>query len=59
MTTLDLGLRYRFRVGTTPALIRAQVQNVFDAWKWNFQGTQLQIRPIPERKITLQLTLDY
>lgn len=59
LTTVDLGMRYRFKAGRTPALIRAQVQNVFNVWKWGFQGTQLQIRPNPQRKFTLQLTLDY
>lgn len=35
LTTFDVGVRYRFEVGTAPATLRAQVTNVLDAYGWN------------------------
>ncbi len=55
----SLGSCLALLTATHEPLIRAQAQNVFDAWKWGFRGTQLQIQPNPQRKLTLQLTLDY
>ena len=34
-TTFDVGARYRFNVGSTPATLRAQVTNLFDTFGWN------------------------
>jgi len=59
VTTVDVGARYRFRLADNPALLRFQVQNLFDVWEWNVQGTQLELRTTPQRKVSLQLTVDY
>ncbi len=32
--TIDLGMRYRFRLGSTRALLRLQVANLFDDYGW-------------------------
>ncbi len=57
--TVDIGSRYRFKIADNNALLRLQVQNLFDVWEWQVQGTQRQIQPTPRRKVTLQLTVDY
>ncbi len=57
--TVDIGSRYRFKLADNNALLRLQVQNLFDVWEWQVQGTQRQIQPTPRRKVTLQLTVDY
>jgi iron complex outermembrane receptor protein len=57
--TVDVGARYRFKLADNNALLRFQVQNLFDVWEWQVQGTQRQIQPTPRRKVSLQLTVDY
>lgn len=59
ITMVDLGARYRFRIVEQPAVLRLQVTNVFDVWEWKVGGTQKQIEPTPQRKFSLQLTVDY
>lgn len=34
-TTFDLGARYRFNAGATPATLRAQITNVFNVYGWD------------------------
>ncbi|MGE0284180.1 MAG: hypothetical protein AB7P20_26685, partial [Rhizobiaceae bacterium] len=59
VTTIDIGARYRFQLAGNSALLRLQVQNLFDVWQWNVQGTQRELRATPRRKVQLQLTVDY
>ncbi|MGE4064958.1 MAG: TonB-dependent receptor [Rhodospirillaceae bacterium] len=59
VTTLNIGARYRFRLGDKPATLRLQAQNALDAWAWEVQGTQRQLMPTNQREVTLQLTVDY
>ncbi len=59
VTMVDLGARYRFKIAEQPALLRFQVTNIFDVWEWKVTGTQKQIEPTPQRKFSLQLTVDY
>jgi iron complex outermembrane receptor protein len=59
VTTVNVGARYRFTMGDHPASLRLQVQNLFDVWAWEIQGTQRQIMPTERREVTLQLTVDY
>jgi len=59
ITLVDIGARYRFQLGDNPALLRLQVQNLFDVWEWQVDGTQRQLRATSRRKATLQLTVDY
>lgn len=35
LTTFDVGARYRFKAGATPATLRAQITNVFNVYGWN------------------------
>lgn len=35
LTTFDIGFRYRFKTGTAPATLRAQVTNLFNVYGWN------------------------
>lgn len=59
VTTVDVGARYRFQLKGNPALLRFQVQNLFDVWEWQVQGTQRELRATQRRKVQLQLTIDY
>jgi len=59
VTLVDLGARYRFKLSEHPALLRFQVTNIFNVWEWQVTGTQRQIQPTPQRKFSLQLTVDY
>jgi iron complex outermembrane receptor protein len=59
ITMIDLGARYRFRIAEQQALLRFQVTNVLNVWEWRITGTQKQIDPTPQRKFSLQLTVDY
>ncbi len=59
VTMVDLGTRYRFKIAEQQALLRFQVTNVFNVWEWRVTGTQKQIEPTPQRKFSLQLTVDY
>lgn len=59
ITMVDLGARYRFQIAEQSALLRFQVTNVFNVWEWKVTGTQKQIEPTPQRKFSLQLTVDY
>lgn len=59
VTLVDLGARYRFTFADRQALLRFQVTNIFDTWEWKVSGTQWQIEPTPQRKFSLQLTVDY
>lgn len=36
---VDLGARYRFSIGKTPATVRVQMQNVGDTFAWNIVGS--------------------
>jgi iron complex outermembrane recepter protein len=57
-TTLDLGARYRTRVGRIPTLFRAQVKNVGDTYGWKVSSgggfTLLQ-----GRRATVSVTADF
>ncbi|MGL5839556.1 MAG: TonB-dependent receptor domain-containing protein [Sphingorhabdus sp.] len=57
LTMLDLGLRYRFRIGRNPALFRIQGFNIFNAYGWDVVGSN-GFRPNAPRQIVAKLTLD-
>lgn len=57
--TFDVGARYRFRIADKSAALRAQVQNLFNVWEWQVQGTQRELQATSRRKVSLQLTVDY
>lgn len=57
-TILDVGLRYRFDVGRTPALLRLQVTNVADTFDWKIVSSGA-FEVNPPRAATLFLTVDF
>jgi iron complex outermembrane receptor protein len=57
-TILDAGLRYRFDVGETPALLRFQVTNLTNAFDWKVVSSGTFELNAP-RTATLFLTLDF
>ena len=56
--TVNLGLRYRFDLGKTGALLRFQVQNVFDDYGWSVSSSGGFTYSNP-RTAELQLVLDF
>jgi iron complex outermembrane receptor protein len=57
-TIFDIGARYRFDVGGTPATLRAQVTNLFDTYRWKVGGNSA-FRFIDERRVILSLAADF
>ncbi len=55
---IDLGVRYRFRVGRTPALLRFQVNNVTNVFDWKVSGASTFELTNP-RTALLHLTMDF
>jgi len=58
LTTFDIGARYRFNAGGTPATLRAQVTNVFNAYGWNVSSSS-SFRPSDARRFLLSLAADF
>lgn len=56
-TTFDIGARYRFNAGKTPAVLRAQVTNVFNVYGWEVSPSS-SFRPSDERRFLLTLAAD-
>jgi iron complex outermembrane receptor protein len=56
-TILDVGGRYRFKAGRTPATLRVQVTNLFDVDAWKV-GSNAAFRFIDERRFLLSLAAD-
>ncbi len=57
-TTLDLGLRQSFKLGTVPASFRFLVYNVTDAASWKVVGPN-SLYPEERRRINLTVTADF
>jgi iron complex outermembrane receptor protein len=57
-TIFDLGARYRFNAGRTPASVRAQITNLFDVYSWKV-GSNSAFRFIDERRFQLTLAADF
>jgi len=58
-TPLALGMRYDFRgVGETSSL-RLQVQNIFNEYGWNADGSSGRLAPMLARRYTLRLATDF
>ncbi len=57
-TTLDVGARYRFKLGKQPASLRARVLNVFNSFYWqpDSSGT---LYPSPQRDFDLTLQAEF
>jgi len=56
-TTVDLGVRYRFRLGKAPALLRLQATNLFNAYGWEVEGNNA-FTYAPSRQISARLAVD-
>ena len=57
-TVFDLGARYRFDAGGTPASLRAQITNLFDVYSWKV-GSNSGFRFLDERRFQLTLAADF
>lgn len=57
-TTLDLGARWRFRVGDGRAVARLLVQNVTDDRGWEVAGSGAFVLPSP-RRVSVAVTADF
>lgn len=55
---LDLGMRYRFRLGRTPTVLRAQIANLTNVFGWNVTGGG-GFQYLPMRRMNLSLTADF
>ena len=55
---IDLGMRYRFRLGRTPAVLRAQIANLTNVFGWNVTGGG-GFQFIPSRRFNLSLSADF
>ena len=56
-TTFDIGARYRFNAGATPATLRAQVTNVFNVYEWDVSSSA-SFRPSDARRFMLTVAAD-
>ncbi|MFC3099043.1 TonB-dependent receptor domain-containing protein [Alteraurantiacibacter palmitatis] len=57
-TTVDLGMRYRFKLAGANALLRAQVNNVANVYGWNVSGSgAFQYRPRRHGSVALIMDL--
>jgi iron complex outermembrane receptor protein len=56
-TTLDIGARYRFKVGAAPATLRVQVTNLFNVYEWDV-STSSSFRFSDTRRFLLSLAAD-
>jgi iron complex outermembrane receptor protein len=57
-TIFDIGARYRFKVGGTPATLRTQITNLFDVYAWKV-GANSAFRFIDTRRFQLTLAADF
>jgi iron complex outermembrane receptor protein len=57
-TTFDVGARYRFEFGATPATLRAQVTNLFDVYRWDVSANS-SFKFIENRRFLLTLSADF
>jgi len=57
-TIFDLGARYRFKVGDSPATLRAQITNLFNTYEWK-AGGNASFRFIDARRFLLSLAVDF
>jgi iron complex outermembrane recepter protein len=58
MTIFDIGARYRFKAGSTPASLRARITNVFNVYGWNVFPNSA-FRFVDTRRVMLSLAADF
>lgn len=56
-TTLNVGGRYRFKVGESPASLRLRVENVTNAYDWHVHAEWF--HPIGRRRYSARLSVDF
>jgi iron complex outermembrane receptor protein len=56
-TTIDIGARYRFNAGATPATLRAQITNLFNVYGWDVSASS-SFRFSDARRFLLTLAAD-
>ncbi len=56
-TTVDLGARYRFRLGKLPAVLRVQATNLFNTYGWDVEGNNAFVY-IPSRQVSARIAVD-
>ena len=56
-TIVDLGLRYRFRLGRVPAVLRVQATNLFNTYGWDVEGNNAFVY-IQSRQVIARLAMD-
>lgn len=57
-TLVDVGARYRFRIGKAPATLRVQMQNVGDVFAWNIVGSN-SYGLMDKRRVSIFLLADF
>lgn len=56
-TVFDIGARYRFKAGDTPATLRVQVTNLFNSYRWDV-ASNASFKFIDDRRFLLTLAAD-
>lgn len=56
-TIVDLGARYRFRLGRVPAVLRVQATNLFNTYGWDVEGNNAFVY-IQSRQVIARLAMD-
>lgn len=56
-STVDLGARYRFRLGRLPAVLRVQATNLFNTYGWDVEGNNAFVY-IPSRQVIARIAVD-
>lgn len=57
-TSVDLGMRYRFRLSDRPAVLRLQATNLYDTYAWEVSGSNA-FTYVESRQLTARLTVDF
>jgi len=58
ITTVDIGARYRFKLGETPFTLRGQITNLFNVYAWNVSASS-SFRFIDARRLLFTLAADF
>ena len=56
-TIVDVGARYRFRLGGLPAVLRVQATNLFNTYGWDVEGNNA-FAYIASRQVTMRIAVD-
>ena len=59
ITTVDLGIRYNFKVYDAAASVRFDVKNLTNEYIWTVAGASGQYTPSPARRYTVRIAADF